>query len=155
MPPGGTHAMLFDIAAQAKNNVDDVDAWETAGGWRTWRNGKNVSENAGVSFMSAKRDLSAVSAKSGSATFAQMPARIHGMSGGGGKDTPKMENLCRVLSPSTCAVENASPRRNANFTDKQLKSAGAILIIESSPHYAIFADRRDDPQETEAVLCKK
>jgi hypothetical protein len=25
MPPSGTQAMLFDIAAQAKNNVDDVD----------------------------------------------------------------------------------------------------------------------------------
>jgi hypothetical protein len=81
--------MLFDIAAQAKNNVDDVGVWETAGGWWTWQNRKNVSENAGVSLMSAKRGLSAVSAESASGTSAPTLARIHGMSGGGGKDIAK------------------------------------------------------------------
>jgi hypothetical protein len=39
--------------------------------------------------MSAKRGLSAVSAKSASGTFAQMPARIHGLNVGGRNDITK------------------------------------------------------------------
>ena len=58
--------------------------------------------------MSAKRGLSAVSAKSGSATFAQTLARIHGIDDGGGKDITKVEILRCTLSRSTCAVRNAS-----------------------------------------------
>ena len=83
--------MLFDIAVQPKNNVDDVDVFEDVCGWRTWRNRKNVFENAGVSNMSAKRGLSAVSAESGSAASAQMPARIHGIDDGGGNKSAKNE----------------------------------------------------------------
>jgi hypothetical protein len=147
--------MLFDIAAQAKNNVDDVDVGGGGGQRRTKQNRKNVSENAGVSMMSAKRGLSAVSAESGFAASAQTLARIHGLNGGDGKDTEKTENLCRSLPPSTCAVENASPSRNAKFTGRQLKYVKAISIIGDSPYDATFADRWDEPPKSEAVLCKK
>ncbi len=99
--------MIVFLAAPPKNNVDDVDVFGDACGWRTWRNRENVSENAGVSNMSAKRGLSAVSAESGSAASAQMPARIHGVDDGGRTNSKKMKSLSRVLSPSTCAVENA------------------------------------------------
>ena len=130
--------MLFDIAAQPKNNVDDVDVWETASGWRTWRNRENVSDNAGVFLMSAKRGLSAVSDESGSAASAQTLARIPGSDDGGGDTSQKMKNRRRILSPSTCAVENHSAGKGVKFTDMQLKETCRMWSIPvSSAHDTI------------------
>ncbi len=65
--------------------------------------------------MSAKRNLSAVSAKSGSATFAHAQARILGIDGGGRKDLAKMKSHCRSMSPSLRAVERPPGRALREF----------------------------------------
>jgi hypothetical protein len=65
--------------------------------------------------MSAKRNLSAVSAESASGTSAPTLARIHGLNAGNGNDIAKMANLSRILSRSMCAVEHLPGGQRSSF----------------------------------------
>ena len=96
--------------------------------------------------MSAKRNLSAVSAKSGSATFAQTLARIPGIDSGDGGTSQKMKRLCRSLSPSTCTVENLSAGQSMKISCRLSPTARRVLK-PAAPIFRIHHRHLGHPQQ--------